>query len=71
MHVTVKAYPQSLEREQVAVRAGASPTSSAFMNNLGALRSLGLIDYPRQGHVIAAPVLLLEERYTTADISSN
>jgi hypothetical protein len=56
----VAAYPQPLEREALAERAGASATSSAYMNNLGALRSLGLLDYPRQGLVQAAPVLFLE-----------
>ena len=34
-----------LARGEVAERAGASPTSSAFSNNLSAMRSLGLIDY--------------------------
>jgi hypothetical protein len=29
-------------------------------NNLGRLRSLGLIDYPRPGQVVALPVLFLE-----------
>ena len=39
---------------------GASATSSAFANNLGRLRSLGLVTYPRPGWVAAAPVLFLE-----------
>ena len=56
----VRAYPDALEREALADQAGASATSSAYMNNLGALRSLGLLDYPRQGLVQAAPVLFLE-----------
>jgi hypothetical protein len=42
--------------------AGASVTSSSFTNNLGSLRSLGLIDYPQPGQVVALPVLFLEER---------
>lgn len=41
----------SVDRSNVAVFAGASPTSSGYQNNLGAMRSLGLIDYPRQGEV--------------------
>ena len=54
------AYPIALSREALARQAQASATSSAYVNNLGALRSLGLIDYPRQGYVQALPVLFLE-----------
>lgn len=35
----------------VAVRAGVSPKSSGYANNLGALRSKGLIEYPAGGCV--------------------
>lgn len=52
---------EELHKDELAVRAGASATSSSFTNNLGALRSLGLIDYPRPGYVAAKPVLFLEE----------
>jgi hypothetical protein len=52
-------YPDALERDALAARTGASPTSSAYANNLGALRSLGLIDYPQKGTVVAQPVLFL------------
>jgi uncharacterized protein len=55
-------YPGALEKEQLAELAGASATSSSFSNNLGSLRSLGLIDYPRPGDIAALPVLFLEER---------
>ncbi|MGE3385079.1 MAG: hypothetical protein AB7L70_19305, partial [Pyrinomonadaceae bacterium] len=40
-----KEHPQALTRPDLAEAAGASPTSSAFQNNLGSLRSLGLIEY--------------------------
>lgn len=50
----------ALSREAVAQKAGASPASSAFMNNLSALRSLGLLDYPQQGYVRAEEILFLE-----------
>jgi hypothetical protein len=56
----VRSYPSPLDRAAVAEAAGASPASSAFMNNLGALRSLGLLEYPSQGMVAASPVLFLE-----------
>jgi hypothetical protein len=32
-------------------------TSGGFKNNLGALRTLELIDYPAAGQVVALPVL--------------
>jgi hypothetical protein len=57
----VKLYPDPIDKAELAQKAEASATSSAFTNNLGALRSLGLIDYPAPGQVAALPVLFLEE----------
>lgn len=42
-------------REQVAWIAGASPNSSAYSNNLGALRVAGHIDYPNGGLLVLTP----------------
>lgn len=56
----VAVYPESLSKAELADRAGASPTSSGYTNNLGGLRSLGLVDYPTPGRVAAQPVLFLE-----------
>ncbi len=56
----IRAYPNAIPRDEVARQADASPTSSGFQNNLGALRSLGFIDYPARGFVAALPVLFLE-----------
>ncbi|HLJ73181.1 MAG TPA: DUF853 domain-containing protein, partial [Thermoanaerobaculia bacterium] len=58
----IETYPNALDKVTLAEAAGASPTSSAYANNLGSLRTLGVIDYPRQGEVIASPVLFLEGR---------
>jgi ABC-type dipeptide/oligopeptide/nickel transport system ATPase component len=58
----IKTYPRSIAREHLADRAEASSTSSAYVNNLGALRSLGFVDYPERGQVVALPVLFLEGR---------
>jgi hypothetical protein len=55
-----EAWPDSLTREELAERAGASPDSSGYANNLGALRTAGFLDYPRKGTVRAMPWLLLE-----------
>jgi hypothetical protein len=40
-----------VKKNMLAVFAGASPRSSTYTNNLGALRSRGLIDYPAVGEV--------------------
>lgn len=55
----IAVYPQSLEREELAERVAASPTSSSYTNNLGALRSLGLID-KQPGVVSALPILFMD-----------
>lgn len=56
----ISAYPAPVPREELAERAEQSSISSGYSNNLGALRSLGFIDYPDRGKVIALPVLFLE-----------
>lgn len=56
------AYPDAIDKATLADRVEASASSSSFTNNLGALRSLGLLDYPQQGMVAAQPVLFLEGR---------
>lgn len=43
-----------------AERASQKPTSGGYFNNLGTLRTLGLIDYPSPGEVAALPALVLE-----------
>lgn len=56
----IGAYPKSVAKDQLAEQIGVSPTSGAYFNNLGSLRSLGLIDYPRSSEAVAKPVLFLE-----------
>lgn len=56
----IEAYPSPIEREQLAEHADQSPTSSGYANNLGSLRSLGLIDYRPAKHVVATPLLFPE-----------
>lgn len=45
------------ERHQVAMVAGYHERTKGFLNALGALRSLKLIDYQPPGEVVALPVL--------------
>lgn len=53
-------FPRSLAREDLATAAGASPTSSAFNNNLGAMRSTGMIDYGPDRTVVMQKWIFLE-----------
>lgn len=53
------AYPNELEREQLAELAGMSATSSHFTNQLGALRGIGFVDYPQGGAVVATRILFV------------
>lgn len=58
--VLAEQYPKSIDKVQLAEAAGVSATSSAYGNNLGALRAAGMIDYPDRGLVRAADWLFLE-----------
>jgi hypothetical protein len=51
--------PNPMPKEQLAEKAGYSPIGGAFGNPIGALRTKGLLDYPRQGVVQAADWLFL------------
>lgn len=52
-------YPLAMAKEVLAEAAGYSPDGGAFNNPLGSLRSLGFIDYPQRGHVVAQPILFV------------
>jgi hypothetical protein len=59
----IDAYPNSLPRDALAAAANyGHMNSKGFTNALGRLRSLGFIDYPGPGQVVALPVLFLERR---------
>jgi hypothetical protein len=47
----------AISRELLADAVGYSPTTKAFKNNLGAMRTLGVIEYPADGLVQLAEVL--------------
>ena len=55
----IQTYPNAVVKADLADLAGVSVRSSGFANNLGALKSMGLIDYPQPGMVAAAPTLFL------------
>lgn len=50
-------YPNPIGKAPLADLSGMSPLSSAYQNNVSNLRSLGLIDYPQQGYVVATELL--------------
>jgi uncharacterized protein len=56
----IATYPDALPKDELALRVGVSAKSSGYTNNLGSLRSLGLIDYPEAGVAVALPVLFLD-----------
>jgi Helicase HerA, central domain len=62
LEALIPVYPKSVNKDDLADAIGVSPTSGGYFNNLGSLRSLGLVDYPQPGTVAAQPVLFLEER---------
>jgi hypothetical protein len=53
LQALIDAYPKPLLKEYLAEQSGQSVTSSGYANNLGGLRTLGLIDYPTKGRVVA------------------
>ena len=57
-----RAHPKALAKVAVAQAVDASPTSGGFNNNLGRLRSLGLINYPTPGNACADDRLFPEKR---------
>lgn len=47
----------AISKSVAAVYAGVSPTSGGYFNNLGRLRTLGAIEYPKPGRVVATDLL--------------
>jgi uncharacterized protein len=65
LQVLIDSYPDAITKQECGGRSGytvGDNVGGTFGNILGRLRSLGLIDYPSAGHVVALPVLFLEAR---------
>ncbi len=58
----VKHYPNTIDRITLAELTTQSAKSSGYLNNLSALRSLGIIDYPASGQVVATQLLFPHKR---------
>jgi hypothetical protein len=61
LQVLHDAYPEPVDRAALAEAVNVSPGSSGFDNNLGALRSAGMVNYPAPKTVRAADWLFLEK----------
>lgn len=57
LRVLIGFYPEAIEREELAVRAGVSSSSSGFRANVSTLSGFELINYPSPGMVAADEVL--------------
>jgi hypothetical protein len=59
LRVLIPAHPAPMAKEDVATKAGLVAGAGHTVSMFGRLRSLGLIDYPTPGQVVATPVLFL------------
>ena len=57
LRTLVDVYRDRIARKGLAFASGQSATSSGYEKNLSTLRSLGLIDYPSRGQVVAKALL--------------
>ena len=60
LDVLLKSYPKALTAQDLATKAGFAPGSGNFNNLRGRLKTLGLVDYPAQGMVVAKSLLFPE-----------
>ena len=57
MEVLIAAYPKVLSKDDLADQIGVSARSSGYDNNLGGLRTLGLLGYPQPRLVVASDLM--------------
>lgn len=60
LSVLIHYYPGARPKPAIAEEAGLKPEAGHTVSQFGRLRSLGLIDYPSPGAVVATPVLFLD-----------
>jgi len=56
----IELYPEDISKNDLAERIGVSERSGGYFNNLGRLRTLGVINYPAPGRVVATDLLFPE-----------
>lgn len=57
LEILIRFFPQKMFRHALAEQAGLDVSGGYFSNNVSALRSLGLVDYPQNGYVVASSLL--------------
>ena len=60
LDVLIEIYPESITKNELAERVGASPTSGGYFNNLGSMRTMGALEYPEKGSVVASKNLFID-----------
>lgn len=55
----LNAYPDDMTRDDLAAAANYEVGGGSFQNPLGSLRTLGLVDYPSPGRVVAQSVMFI------------
>jgi hypothetical protein len=58
--VLLKHYPKAMDSTRLAEASGYTPGSGGFNNPRGRLKTLGLVEYPQPGMVVAKPLLFPE-----------
>ena len=53
----LEAYPESMTRAELAEKVGVEASTGSFANNISAMKTIGCIDYPRQGLVAASALM--------------
>lgn len=59
LKVLISRYPDKISKSELAELSGASALSSGYTNNISYLRTMGLLDYPAPGMVVAQKTLFL------------
>lgn len=62
LSVLLKHYPKSMDSTKLAEASGYTPGSGGFNNPRGRLKTLGLVEYPSPGMVVAKDLLFPEGR---------
>jgi hypothetical protein len=57
LEVLIERYPEALSRQDLAEAVGTAAGGGYFTNTLGALRTLGAVEYPQSGQVRASGLL--------------
>lgn len=60
MEALLPVYPEAMTKDELAAASGQSAISSGFRNNLSALKSLGVLQYPSSGQASATAAMFLE-----------